>query len=231
MVTSHATAKLTIRQKAHQLREDGLALIHPPLSSNPQNRLSGPFAVQIAATTKSPQLAGSKGVTRRQKVLYRTLVKYLKPPPSGQFGNSPCTGLTATLIHFLYAGLTGLRFLLLLADRVLRHKRWRPSGSTGRTASPPRRHRAKPTRVDSSGSISTARFTERWKTADLASHYEDLELRRGTAPKRGDREGDQTRQNGAEQKTNDERQLPIYQSDRGLQEPHTDFPGIVSETI
>jgi hypothetical protein len=52
-VTSHATAKLTIRQETDQLRENGLALIHSPLSPPTQVGLFVPFTVQIAASLKS----------------------------------------------------------------------------------------------------------------------------------------------------------------------------------
>ena len=39
-LSSHATAKLAIGQKAQQLREDGSALIHAPLSARPRFILS-----------------------------------------------------------------------------------------------------------------------------------------------------------------------------------------------
>jgi len=54
--------------------------------------------------------------------------------------------------------------------------------------------------------------------SDLVTQSEDLQLKRGTATKRGVEEGENGRKNGAGAQTTNERQLPIYQFDRSLRE-------------
>ena len=50
---------------------------------------------------------------------------------------------------------------------------------------------------------------------------EDLQLKRGTASKRGSEESEEGRYNRSEGELRDRRQLPFYQLHRSLREPHT----------
>ena len=72
-IASHTTAKLAIRQEVHQLGEDGLALIHAPLSPT-QNRPSGPVAIQIAASQIPVQLSATKAFVGGELAISRTVV-------------------------------------------------------------------------------------------------------------------------------------------------------------
>ena len=72
-VASHAPAKLTIRQKAQQLREDCSALVHSAIVAG-GGRLFRLAAVQIAASQKHHQLSAAQGFASGALLVSRTVV-------------------------------------------------------------------------------------------------------------------------------------------------------------
>src|ERR1022692_2242645 len=72
-VASDTTAKLAIRQKAQQLREDGSTLVHRPLWTVADSA-SRPVAVQIAASQNPAQPSERKALPEGEIFVSRTLV-------------------------------------------------------------------------------------------------------------------------------------------------------------
>jgi hypothetical protein len=57
------------------------------------------------------------------------------------------------------------------------------------------------------------------QNAELMAKGEDLELKRRPAPKGGEKCGQESGQQVPEGESKEKRQLPVYQSNRSLQEP------------
>src|SRR5580658_875438 len=60
-VSSHATAKFPIRQKAQQLREDGSTLVHAPLSAQPRFDRSEVSRVSNRGNQNAPPTISNNG--------------------------------------------------------------------------------------------------------------------------------------------------------------------------
>jgi hypothetical protein len=73
-VSSYATAKLTIRQKTQQLREDGSTLIHASLWTIPDSAIGDPAAFQIAASQMPLQLSVKKELVSGESIVSRTVM-------------------------------------------------------------------------------------------------------------------------------------------------------------
>jgi hypothetical protein len=73
-IPSDTTAKLAIRQKAQQLREDSSTLVHKPLWTVADSA-SRPVAVQIAASQNPAQPSQRKALPDSEICVSRTLVK------------------------------------------------------------------------------------------------------------------------------------------------------------
>jgi len=72
-VALDATAKLPVGKEANQLREDGTALVHEPLSAVPSTQTSR-SNVQIAASSKQAQLIIGPSLTVGAPCFSRTVV-------------------------------------------------------------------------------------------------------------------------------------------------------------
>ncbi len=78
-VALDATAKLPVGKEADQLRKDGAALIHEPLSAVPAAQTSR-SAVQIAASSKQTQLITGPSLAAGTLCFSRTAVISAKGP-------------------------------------------------------------------------------------------------------------------------------------------------------
>src|SRR6202789_2847307 len=73
-VSSYATAKITIRQEAQQLRENGSTLIHASLCTIPDSAIGDPATFQIAASQMGVQLSARKALASSDSFISRTVM-------------------------------------------------------------------------------------------------------------------------------------------------------------